>query len=127
MNTHVSAHMSTQDIADDLVALCKAGKFDEAGEKYWSDDVRSIEAAGDAVESRGKAAARGKGEWWANAHIVHAVDVAGPYVNGDQFAVRFTIDQTVKETGQRMTMDEVGLYTLKDGKIAEERFFYDFS
>ena len=26
--------MSTQDIANDLVALCKAGKFDEAGEKY---------------------------------------------------------------------------------------------
>jgi hypothetical protein len=26
--------------------------------------------------------------------------------------------------GQRTTMDEVGLYTIKDGKIAEERFFY---
>ena len=34
--------MSTQDIANDLVALCKAGKFDEAGEKYWADDVLSV-------------------------------------------------------------------------------------
>jgi hypothetical protein len=34
--------MSTQAIAEDLVALCKAGKFDEAGEKYWADDVVSI-------------------------------------------------------------------------------------
>lgn len=124
MNKPVSAHMSTQDIASDLVALCRAGRFDEAGEKYWADDVLSVEPSGDMAESRGKAAARGKGEWWANAHIVHGVDIAGPYVNGNQFAVRFTIDQTVKETGQRMTMDEVGLYTLKDGKIAEERFFY---
>jgi hypothetical protein len=34
------------------------------------------------------------------------------------------MDITVKETGQRHTMDEVGLYVLKNGKIAEERFFY---
>lgn len=54
----------------------------------------------------------------------HSVEIGGPYVNGDQFIVRFTIDQTVKATGQRMTMDEVGVYTLKNGEIAEERFFY---
>jgi ketosteroid isomerase-like protein len=34
------------------------------------------------------------------------------------------IDLTVKESGERITMDEIGLYTVKDGKIAEERFFY---
>jgi ketosteroid isomerase-like protein len=34
------------------------------------------------------------------------------------------MDITVKETGARQQMDEVGVYTLKDGKIAEERFFY---
>tara|TARA_R110002110_G_scaffold69482_7_gene187287 strand:- start:3932 stop:4330 length:399 start_codon:yes stop_codon:yes gene_type:complete len=116
--------MNTQKIADDLVALCKAGKFDEAGEKYWADDVLSVEPSGEAAASRGKQAARDKGEWWAGAHDVHGADVSGPYVNGEQFAVRFTIDQTVKETGTRMTLDEIGLYTVKNGKIAEERFFY---
>jgi hypothetical protein len=30
----------------------------------------------------------------------------------------------VKATGERMKLDEVGIYTLKNGKIAEERFFY---
>jgi ketosteroid isomerase-like protein len=45
-------------------------------------------------------------------------------VNGDQFTVRFKMDVTVKETGQRNQMDEIALYTIKDGKIAEERFFY---
>ena len=34
------------------------------------------------------------------------------------------MDMTVKETGARMKMDEVGVYTVKDGKIVEERFFY---
>ena len=116
--------MSTHDIAHDLVALCKEGKFDESGEKYWADDVVSVEAMGDNPVSHGKDAARAKGEWWANNHEVHSVGVEGPYVNGDQFTVRFTMDVTMKGNGQRMTMDEHALYTIKDGRIAEERFFY---
>jgi ketosteroid isomerase-like protein len=31
---------------------------------------------------------------------------------------------TPKATGERVTMEEVALYTVKDGKITEERFFY---
>ncbi len=120
--------MSTAEIAKDLIALWKDGKFTESGEKYWADDVVSVEAGappGGDPASHGKAAARGKGEWWNNAHEIHGVSVEGPWVNGDQFTVRFTMDITVKETGARLTMDEIGLYTLKDGKIAEERFFYN--
>ena len=45
-------------------------------------------------------------------------------LNGDDFTVRFVMDVTDKDSGQRMTMDEVALYRLKGGKIAEERFFY---
>jgi ketosteroid isomerase-like protein len=116
--------MSTSDIAHDLVALCKAGKFDEAGEKYWADDVLSVEAMGDNAEMRGKDAARGKGEWWANSHETHGIEVEGPYINGDQFVVRFKMDVTPKG-GQRFVMDEMAVYTIKDGKIAEERFFYN--
>src|ERR1700722_12233810 len=116
--------MSIHDIARDLVALCKQGKFAEAGEKYWADDVVSVEAMGDNAEIKGKAAAHGKGEWWANAHDVHSVEVEGPYVHGNQFVVRFKLDMTVKESGKRQVMDEVGLYKIENGKIAEERFFY---
>ena len=55
--------MTTSDIAKDLVALCAAGKFDEAGEKYWADDVVSREAMeGPMAKLQGKDAARGKGE-----------------------------------------------------------------
>jgi ketosteroid isomerase-like protein len=48
----------------------------------------------------------------------------GPFINGDEFAVRFVMDLTFKETGDRRQMDEIAFYRLKDGKIAEERFFY---
>jgi hypothetical protein len=116
--------MNTQDIANDLVALCKAGDFSTPGEKYWAEEVRSIEPMGENPVSQGKAAARAKGEWWTNTHEVHGVAVEGPFVNGDQFVVRFNMDVTNKENGQRMKMDEMAVYTVKDGKIAEERFFY---
>ena len=117
--------MTVQEIAADLVALCKAGKFDEAGEKYWADDVVSIEAVpGDMARVTGKDAVRGKGEWWAANHEVHDFEITGPFINGDQFAVGFKMELTPKSTGERTTMDEVGLYTIRDGKIAEEKFFY---
>ena len=47
----------------------------------------------------------------------------GPFVHGDQFTLRFTMDVTPKG-GARMTMDETALYTVKNGKVVEERFFY---
>jgi ketosteroid isomerase-like protein len=72
--------------------------------------------------SRGKAAVKAKGEWWASNHEVHVCEAEGPYVNGDQFAVRFAIGFTPKASGERMDLTEIGLYTVKDGKIVEERF-----
>lgn len=117
--------MSVQAIADDLVAMCKAGQFRESGDKYWADDVVSYEPAPGAemAEIKGVEGVRAKGDWWEANNEVHDVQIEGPYVNGDQFAVRFKMDVTPKG-GQRHTMDEVGVYTIRDGKIAEERFFY---
>jgi ketosteroid isomerase-like protein len=116
--------MSAEDIARDLVALCRAGRFEEAGEKHWADDVVSIEPEGTMEPTHGKDEVRAKDARWAGATEVHRVAVEGPWVNGDEFVVRFTVEETVKATRRRVTVDEVGLYRVKDGKIAEERFFY---
>lgn len=40
-------------------------------------------------------------------------------------AVYFTLDITRKATGQRLTLEEVALYTAKNDKITREQFFYD--
>lgn len=117
--------MSIQAIADDFTALCKAGEFDAAGEKYWADDVVSLEKGeGDMARAEGLAAVRGKGEWWAANHEIHGFEAEGPFVNGDQFAVIFRMDITQKQSGERVKMNEVALYTVKGGKIVEERFYY---
>lgn len=116
--------MNAHDVAQDLVAMCREGKFAEAGEIYWADDVVSVEAMGDSPISHGKVAARAKGEWWSANHDIHSIEVEGPYINGEQFTIRFKMDVTMKATNQRLIMDEHALYTVKEGKIVEERFFY---
>ena len=51
--------MTTQELATAFAALCKAGKFEEAGKQYWSDDIVSCEPmAGD----MGQAMTRGMKE-----------------------------------------------------------------
>ena len=116
--------MSIQKVADDITAMLKAGQFGEAGAKYWADDVVSLEPGGPMPRSEGKAAAVGKGEWWTANHEIHSTSVEGPQVNGDQFVLRIKMDVTQKASGQRVQMDETALYTIRNGKIAEERFFY---
>jgi ketosteroid isomerase-like protein len=119
--------MTTAEIATEFAALCKAGKFEEAGTRFWSDDIVSVEPGGPdpaSLEARGIAAVTAKGEWWYGNHDIHSVEAAGPFVNADQFIMRFKMDVTIKASGQRMQIDEDGLYTVRDGKIVEERFFY---
>ncbi len=116
--------MDIREIAADMVAMTKAGNF-HIGEKYWADDVVSIEAMQSPMARlEGRQAVEGKSAWWYANHEVHGTETFGPYVNGDQIAIRWTMDITNKQDGQRMQMDEVALYTIKDGKIAEERFLY---
>src|SRR5262245_24721131 len=106
--------MTTAELAKDFTDLLKQGDHEGAAAKYNADDIVSYEAMeGPMAVCKGKEAVKQKGEWFFANHEVHGGSVEGPYVNGDQFAVRFTMDLTPKSTGERTTMDEVGLYTVK--------------
>jgi ketosteroid isomerase-like protein len=113
-----------------LVELCKEGKNMDAINALYSPNVVSVEAGAPpntSPVSEGVAAVKGKGEWWMQNHEVHKAEIDGPFPNGDRFIVRFKYDVTAKAgpmAGKRFTMDEAGLYTVKDGKIAHEEFFY---
>jgi len=117
--------MTTKELAKDFTDLLKQNDHEGAAETYNADDIVSYEAPDFPMAvCTGKEAVKQKSDWWRANHEVHGASVEGPFVNGDQFAVRFKMDVTPKETGQRITMDEVGVYTVKDGKIIEERFYY---
>lgn len=117
--------MNTQEVAAAFIALLKAGQHEEAARQFNADHIVSREAMeGPMARVEGAAAVKQKSDWWYANHEVHSAESFGPFVNGNQFAVRFLIDVTAKENGQRMQMEEIGLYTVADGKIVEEAFFY---
>ena len=119
--------MTTQEVANTLVRLCSAGKFEEAVEKLYSPDIVSVEPGappGQSPEAHGIAAVKAKGEWWVSNHEVHSSTVEGPLVAGDYFAVTFKMDVTFKPQSRRFQMQEIGVYKVADGKVVREQFFY---
>lgn len=118
--------MSTQEIAKRYVELCKKGQFDAALEMF-SEDAVSVEAGGPPgapLEARGRQAIIEKGKKWGQDHEIHKVAVDGPWPNGDRFIVRFDFDVTNKPSKQRIQMVEAALFTVANGKIVREEFFY---
>lgn len=118
--------MNTLEIANRLVELCRQGMNKEAKALY-SPDAVSVEAGvppGGQREAVGLAAIQAKGDWWSANHETHSTSVTGPWPHDDRFIVGFQFDVTIKASGQRIKMDEVGLFTVKDGKIVREEFFY---
>ncbi|WP_439572519.1 SnoaL-like domain-containing protein [Phreatobacter sp.] len=117
--------MNTRDVALDFTDMLKQGRDAEAAAKYNAPDIVSLESMdGPMAKVSGADGVRQKGEWWVANHEVHSATVQGPYVHGDQFAVHMAFDFTRKVEGDRINLAEVGLYTVRDGKIVEERFFY---
>lgn len=122
------APASTATVARELVDLCCKGRNLDAVDQFYSSRIVSIESSGSPempAEMRGLDAIRAKHEWWAANNDVHSIEVKGPYVGENQFAVRFTFDSTFKPTGQRGSLTEMALYTVHDGKIVREEFFYN--
>jgi hypothetical protein len=121
---------SALEVGKKLVDLCKQGKYHEAMETLYAPNIVSVEAGappGQNPRVEGIKAVLAKGEWWVKNHEVHKAELAGPWPHGDRFIVRFTMEITPKVgpmAGKRMTMDEAALYTVKDGKVVHEEFFY---
>ena len=123
--------MDTNEVGKKLVDYCKRGENLKAIEELYSKDIVSVEAMGTPetpAEMRGIDQVRGKNQWWLDNNEIHSASAEGPFPHKDRFAVKYQYEVTPKQgpmAGQRMNMDEVALYTVKDGKIVREEFFYD--
>jgi ketosteroid isomerase-like protein len=121
--------MTLQEIADALIGHCRNGTEEEGLGTLYADDAVSVEAlaqpGGGPQVFEGLEAIRGKHDYWNNAMEQVSIDVGGPYPHQpDKFALTFKGKATVKETGEPFDMDEIAIYTVKDGKIVREEFFY---
>lgn len=120
--------MTTQEIANRLVELCREGNYEQAQDELYADNARSIEmdqmgedAAG-IVE--GMEAIKEKGRRWEQTFTeMHAAPCSDPLVAGKFFSVMMGFDATWKEGG-RSTLEEICVYEVADGKIVCEQFFY---
>ena len=117
--------MTTGEIAKQVVHLTTKQAWREAVDTLYGKDIVSVEAdspPGNSPEMRGLDAIYGKIEWWTNAMEVQYCKGSGPFVAHDRFVVQYDMDFTDKESGKRTQMSEVGVYTVKDGKIVREEF-----
>ena len=124
----IVAPNATAAVAEELADLCRSGQYVEAVNKLYAPNIVSIEPVGNPekpAETKGIDAIREKNEWWYANNEIHSVEANGPFIgHGDQFAMNYTWDVTVKQTGKRIKMTEMALYTVQNGKIAREQFFY---
>ncbi len=113
---------SPAEIGDSLVDMFNRGLLHEIEERWWSPKITSIEGMGQAWD--GRPAVDGKNQWWSQTNRMVAGSAEGPYVGATGFAVKFHLEVEEVATGRRTIMDEVGVYTVKDGKIVQEEFMY---
>lgn len=113
--------MDTKEVAKKVVEFVRKQAWYDALDALYDKDVVSVEGSG-GDEKRGKEAVRGKIDWWVNAFEVHSFKAGEPFVGGDRFAVQYDAEVSDKKTKERRKMSEVGVYTVKNGKIVREEF-----
>jgi hypothetical protein len=117
--------MTTEEVAKKVVELVRKQAWYEALDTLYDDNIVSVEAysaGGGPTETRGKEGVHGKIDWWVNAMEVHSFNASEPFVGHDRFVVQYDAEVSDKKTKERRKLSEVGVYTVKNGKIVREEF-----
>jgi hypothetical protein len=114
-------------MAKDLVEKCRKGDYKAAIQAYYDKNVVCTESM--AMPDCPKqingldAVLRKSDEWDANTEV-HRMEISDPLVSESCFAVRFIMDATCKQSNQRMTVNELAVYHVKNNKITQVDFLY---
>lgn len=115
-------------IANRLIELNKAFEYEKVYAELYSPDLVSYEPSDtDETAAKGFAGVAAKGEWWKANFEVHSVNITGPWPFKDKFIVGYEMDTTHKESNIRSQSTEMALYTVENGKIVKEEFFYSMN
>jgi hypothetical protein len=118
--------MSTQEIAERLVELCRTGDFYTVQNELFAADAVSIEQFATPAfekETKGMDAIKEKGDKWSSmVEEIKGITVSEPIIAPNSFACTLQINVVMKERGP-MDISELCVYEVKDGKIISEAFF----
>lgn len=118
--------MTTKEVADRLVQICRQGKIEDAQKELFAEDAVSIEPD-DSMgprETRGLEGIKKKGEMFNSMmENFYGATISEAIVAGDCFSVAWDMDAQMKGR-ERMTMSEICVYKVKEGKIISEQFFF---
>jgi hypothetical protein len=117
--------MNTEQVAQKVVELVRKQAWHEALDTLYDKDIVSVEARtqdGSSPETRGIGGVREKADWWLGNMQVHSFKANGPFVAHDRFVVQYDADVTDNNSKKRFQLSEVGVYTVKNGKIVREEF-----
>lgn len=118
--------MTTAEIANRLVELCRTGDYDTVYKELYSENCSSIEMPGTPFQdAHGMEAMKEKGKRWNEmVEEFHGGSVGDPIIGDNHFACTMSMDITMK--GQpRSQSTQISLYQVEDGKIIKEQFFYE--
>ena len=118
--------MTTQEVANQVIELFRQGKFEEAHDQFYSDDIVSIEAEGSPMPvAKGRAAIAEKGRKFEDSmEAIHSMITSDPLVAENFFSCTMKMNMTPKGAPGPVQMDEVCVFEVRDGKIVKEQFFY---
>lgn len=113
----------TTRIAENLVALLRRTANTEAYRTLYAPDAQCVEA--DPARSRsGLARLTADMRAFEEQHEFNYERIEGPIVVGDSFALALEFRARNRGSGAEFTVKELAVYTVRDGLIAREQFFY---
>ncbi len=118
--------MTTQEIADRLVSLCREGKYEQVYQELYSEDAWSIEPEGNPYgTAKGMKEIQEKGKRWNEmVEKFHSGSLSDPIVAADHFSIAWFSRITMAGATEPIDMDEIAVYRVADGKVVSEQFFY---
>lgn len=118
--------MRVTEVATRYMSALRAGRIDLAMRVISPDVVRvaPLETGGERVELHGPAEVMAHSDRLNRDLQMNDIDVDGPFVEGNRFAVKFSFDQTHIPTGRRHKTAKMCLYTVTNGEITREDVFY---
>ena len=118
--------MTTQEIANRLVELCRVGNYEQAAKELFSPNIMSVEPEGvpnriatgfEAIAEKGK-------KFQAMIESVNSSVVTDAIVADNIFSCAMLMNVNMKGVPVPVDMNEICVYTVTDGKIVKEEFFY---